>query len=472
MRKRIFSILLLSLVALSAHPESIRLKSGKAVEGKIIERKGGSIRIDFQGIPLTYYLEDIETIDGKPILEETTKPSFHQTSRPLSETEKETLRNQIRTQLKELHYPERTHPALERELLAFFERIDFPTLQSKAQSDKNDPERLKSFLKEISAIFEREGFLARSPRPLIKLLVDSFGDDDMLAVIEESPLSRQEKNEKKSGLYACSAVSQLAGITLKLIGLPVKIVNSTGSISAGGHAANYLRLNSREIILADFLHKTFEVIDLNYWYEPKGKIFALKPRHRLSPEQEIQMYQRMQQGVVPAKTKEILNLLFLTLNLTKTYSASAGIYSNRGLAYGKKNALDRAITDYNQALAINPNYASAYGNRGNAYQKKNALDRAITDYNQALAINPDDAMAYSNRGAAYEHKGDFDRAITDLNQALAINPNDARSCYSRGLAYSSRGDYNNAWEDVRRAQELGYTVNPEFLAELRQATGR
>ena len=47
--------------------ENIVSKSGKTVEGKLIEKTDKYIKIDFQGVPLTYYFDEIESIDGKEI---------------------------------------------------------------------------------------------------------------------------------------------------------------------------------------------------------------------------------------------------------------------------------------------------------------------------------------------------------------------------------------------------------------------
>jgi len=55
----------------------IKLKSGKIISGKIIEKKEDSIIIDMDGISLTYYRDDIDTIDenaagsGEPQKEQT-----------------------------------------------------------------------------------------------------------------------------------------------------------------------------------------------------------------------------------------------------------------------------------------------------------------------------------------------------------------------------------------------------------------
>jgi tetratricopeptide (TPR) repeat protein len=44
--------------------ETILLKSGKSVEGKLLEKADKYIKIDFQGVPLAYFFDDIESIDG------------------------------------------------------------------------------------------------------------------------------------------------------------------------------------------------------------------------------------------------------------------------------------------------------------------------------------------------------------------------------------------------------------------------
>ena len=61
-----------------------------------------------------------------------------------------------------------------------------------------------------------------------------------------------------------------------------------------------------------------------------------------------------------------------------------------------------------------------------AYQRGD-LDRAIQDYTEAIALNPDLAEAYNNRGNAYWEKGDHDQAIKDFDRAIVLNPGLGRS---------------------------------------------
>jgi tetratricopeptide (TPR) repeat protein len=120
----------------------------------------------------------------------------------------------------------------------------------------------------------------------------------------------------------------------------------------------------------------------------------------------------------------------------------------------KKAVYDRAIADYNQALRLDPNYATAYSNRGNAYYAKKDYDRAIADYNQALRLDPNHEVAYTNRGTAYYAKGDYDRAMADYNQALRLDPNNAWAYGGRGLAYNQKGQKALAIQDLEKAVQL------------------
>jgi tetratricopeptide (TPR) repeat protein len=106
--------------------------------------------------------------------------------------------------------------------------------------------------------------------------------------------------------------------------------------------------------------------------------------------------------------------------------------------------IDRG-TDTNENIAI------AYYNRGNSYFDKDEHDRAIADYDKAIALDPNHANAYFNRGLAYDSKGEYDRAIKDYDKAIALNPEYAKSYFNRGLAYEKLGDNQKAEADYQKA---------------------
>jgi len=66
--KKVISLLLTSLFFLSfAFAETVIFKSGKEIAGEKIEQTDEYIKIDFYGIPMTCYFDEIESIDGKKI---------------------------------------------------------------------------------------------------------------------------------------------------------------------------------------------------------------------------------------------------------------------------------------------------------------------------------------------------------------------------------------------------------------------
>ncbi len=67
--KRIITIsfLIAVFLNLSLSAEVIILKTGREIKGKIVERNDEIIKLEVKGIKITYYLEEIKSIDGKKL---------------------------------------------------------------------------------------------------------------------------------------------------------------------------------------------------------------------------------------------------------------------------------------------------------------------------------------------------------------------------------------------------------------------
>jgi len=59
---------------------------------------------------------------------------------------------------------------------------------------------------------------------------------------------------------------------------------------------------------------------------------------------------------------------------------------------------------------------------GNEYFKRGDFGRAIIEYRQAIALQPDQAGSYNNLGSAYFQSGNAGKAIAAYEAALALNP--------------------------------------------------
>ena len=159
---------------------------------------------------------------------------------------------------------------------------------------------------------------------------------------------------------------------------------------------------------------------------------------------------------------------------------NAQIYFKRAEIHHHLGNFQNAINDYSQAIYINPKDAYSYNNRGIIYEKFGYIDYAINDYEKALKINPKEAVVYLNLAITY-YNLDVDcnyynyiinrdeLIINYLNQALNINPNLYKAYHVRGKFRFQIGDVAGAFEDFNIVLKFDpdYALNIyTYLAEI------
>ncbi|MFN6305674.1 MAG: tetratricopeptide repeat protein [Microcystis sp.] len=141
----------------------------------------------------------------------------------------------------------------------------------------------------------------------------------------------------------------------------------------------------------------------------------------------------------------------------------AGAYVNRGILYSDLQKYDLALSDYSKAIDINPNYAVAYNSRGILYSDQQKYELALSDYNKAIDINPNLAVAYNNRGLVYYNQQKYELALADYNKTIDINPNDAVAYNNRGVLYKNLQKYDLALSDYRKAIDINPKLAEAYL---------
>ena len=145
----------------------------------------------------------------------------------------------------------------------------------------------------------------------------------------------------------------------------------------------------------------------------------------------------------------------------------AYVHNNRGATYRNLNRYNEAIEDYDAAIRLNPDYATAYYNRGIAYDRKGFHGLAIDDFDTAIRLDPDLSDAYNQRGLAYVRDGRYEIAIENFSQAIRLDPELDSAYFNRGLAYHSQGDADRAAADLRKSYTLN-PDNPEYGRKMRE----
>lgn len=147
----------------------------------------------------------------------------------------------------------------------------------------------------------------------------------------------------------------------------------------------------------------------------------------------------------------------------KLESRFARAYYNRGITYAAIGDYEKAIADFDNAILYTPEGTSSlwkensaegdplgitssiasiipyanlplvYLNRGSVYALMENYERAITDFDKAIDLQPTFALAYYDRGATYHFLGDYDKATADLEKVMELNNNPSVQAAAEGL---------------------------------------
>jgi len=132
----------------------------------------------------------------------------------------------------------------------------------------------------------------------------------------------------------------------------------------------------------------------------------------------------------------------------------ADAYTGRGVAKSKLGDAEEAIADHNEAIRLKPDFAEAYINRGKAKRALKKYEEAIADYDEAISLNPSSAAAYTHRGVSKNALGKSQEAIADHNEAIRLNPNFVEAFINRGAAKRELGQMSAAEKDMQKALQL------------------
>ena len=103
----------------------------------------------------------------------------------------------------------------------------------------------------------------------------------------------------------------------------------------------------------------------------------------------------------------------------RTSSEAEERYAN-GVALGEQARWEEAISEFDEAIRLDPRYARAYLYRGGSYFSLGQFERAIQDYDEAVRLNPRLAEAYVGRGVAYILLGRDSEAQQDADRAVEL----------------------------------------------------
>src|SRR6266700_93186 len=114
-----------------------------------------------------------------------------------------------------------------------------------------------------------------------------------------------------------------------------------------------------------------------------------------------------------------------------------------------------SISEFQRAIALNPNYATAHHWYGNGpLLALGRFDEAIAEGKRAIELDPLSPIINADLGQNLYNARRYDEAIAQLRKTLEIDPTFYYAHYNLGIALQLKGDMPTAIAEYTKAQQL------------------
>lgn len=146
-------------------------------------------------------------------------------------------------------------------------------------------------------------------------------------------------------------------------------------------------------------------------------------------------------------------------------------HHNLGLRLQQQGEHAKAIVEFEQALAMRPNFPSALNSLGRSYLELEQYAKAEEIFRRVLAVKPDDIYALNNIAITHMDRGNLDTARKFAERAVAVEPNYANGHLTLGSIYGTMKRYADAEREFNRvlAIDPANARAASNLAKLRDA---
>lgn len=149
---------------------------------------------------------------------------------------------------------------------------------------------------------------------------------------------------------------------------------------------------------------------------------------------------------------------------------NANAHVGAGRVYHQRGEYDRAITYFDQAIELQPDNADFHVYRGITRAAQDDGEGAMADYDRAIELDGSNEVAFTQRAMVHEAAGNTEQAIADYSSAIDANPRYIAAYEGRGLLYTQQEDYVNAVADLRTYLRLaGPAADAGVVETLRGA---
>ena len=137
-----------------------------------------------------------------------------------------------------------------------------------------------------------------------------------------------------------------------------------------------------------------------------------------------------------------------------------------GQIYRVKGPLDKAVTSFEQSLALDPTNVAALVWLGEVHLAAGRQDAAEPLFSKALSLQPQSAAVRYGLGRVALARRDFARAEQELREALRLEPKASAAHYPLAMAYRGLGNTTRAQEELRQQGDIEPRPPDPVMREL------
>ena len=161
-----------------------------------------------------------------------------------------------------------------------------------------------------------------------------------------------------------------------------------------------------------------------------------------------QLYQRGAECYSKGELANAVNFYNQAIAMDSQYAAPL---TGLGWIYNDQEQYAKAIEYFQKSIALYDGFAVPYNGLSYAYNYSNEFNKAIEYANKAVQLDPKYAAAWNNIGFAYNNLGNYDKAIENYNKAMAMAPNDEVPFANAGNVYYKQKNFTKALEYYQKS---------------------
>jgi tetratricopeptide (TPR) repeat protein len=478
------------ILIVPSHAETIILKDGRTIEGKILKTTEEFIEVDLAGIPIAYYLDDIESIDGKrvfiPKLSATLTTRSPKDSRDIFKNASSAIvyiTTKVKTQEENLGVGFIVHP--KGVILTNYHLIQ-------------GAEEINVKLKNGTTYRVNSVIHYDANRNLCILKINGY----KLPVIPLADSGEIRAGDKlycignplgseyifSDGLF--SGIREFQNLKWIQFTVPISEVNSGGPlINSKGEAIGIVTFPAKE---AQGLNFALAINEVRSFIGTKPKISMKDFLQEISLAEHylIEGYRYCLHKDYNQAINNLQNALEINPNFVPAYSGLANIYcsyldecqkaipylqkaleidskyilayNDMGLVFYRLGQPYQALYYYDKVLKIDPNFALTYRNLGIVYHYLGKYQEAISFFERSIRLDPQDVYAYTGLGAVYVSLKQNYQALNCYKKAIQIDPHNASAYISLGTTYAKIGQTEEALSFLYKAIEVDSAYAPAY----------